>query len=466
MTSHTSLGILHKTGMGVKKRLKIAVVGSGIAGLSAAWLLNKRHDVTVYEQNDYVGGHSNTAQISVGEREVSVDTGFIVYNPVNYPNLVALFDHLGVPNNESNMSFSASLHGGALEYSGTNLNGLLAQRRNAARPRFLRMMRDLLRFYREAPDLIDDQDLQTISLGEFLKINGYGEPFIHDHLIPMGAAIWSSSAEQMLSFPALSFLRFFHNHGLVQLKDRPQWRTVTGGSREYVSRLTASFERNIKSSSAVTRIVRAGNSCTVHSREHGSETYDHVVMACHADQALNLLENPTPAERLTLGSFRYQPNQAVLHRDARLMPKRRRAWASWNYIGTGKELTDRSLCVTYWMNSLQRLDTDVPIFVTLNPAKNIANDKIFAAYDYTHPVFDAAANQAQRRLWDIQGRQRTWYCGAYFGSGFHEDGIQAGLEVAEMLGGIKRPWIVPNQSGRVRHPDTVHWTTQKRTEAA
>ena len=466
MTTNNLLGKIPRAGRGHHRAQKIAIVGSGISGLSAAWLLNKRHDVTVYEQNAHVGGHSNTAQINVEGKEVAVDTGFIVYNPVNYPNLVALFDLLGVPNNESNMSFSASLRDGALEYAGSNMNGLLAQRSNLARPRFLMMIRDLLRFYREAPELIDRRELATVSLGEFLRENKYGRAFVNDHLIPMGAAIWSSSAEQMLAFPALSFLRFFNNHGLVQLKDRPQWRTVTGGSREYVRRLSADFAEKIRRDSAVTRVVRTGSRIDIHTENHGIESYDQVVMACHADEALNLLENPTPAERRTLGSFSYQPNTAVLHSDQRLMPRRKRAWASWNYIGTGAELDDRSLCVTYWMNSLQNLNTDVPIFVTLNPAKTIDPDKVFATYDYAHPVFDAAANQAQHQLWDLQGRQRSWFCGAYFGSGFHEDGIQAGLEVAEMLGGIKRPWIVPNASARVRHEEDLLPAVRRNTEAA
>ena len=466
VTSNNSLGRLERRAFGATRKLKIAVVGSGISGLSAAWLLNKRHDVTVYEQNDYVGGHSNTAHITVGGRDVAVDTGFIVYNPVNYPNLVALFDHLGVSSNESNMTFSASLRDGALEYSGSNLNGLLAQRRNLASPRFLNMIKDLLRFYREAPALINNRNLDSISLGDFLAAQGYGDAFIHDHLIPMGAAIWSSAPAQMLSTPALSFLRFFHNHGLVQLKDRPQWRTVAGGSREYVNRLTASFAEKIRCNSGIDRIVRNGSSCTLYSDRHAPETFDHVVLACHANQALEILQNPTSDERQTLGSFAYQPNKAVLHSDTRLMPKLRRAWASWNYIGTGKDQDDQALCVSYWMNSLQRLDTNEPVFVTLNPTKKIAEEKIFATYDYAHPVFDAAANQAQRQLWDIQGTQRTWYCGAYFGSGFHEDGIQAGLEVAEMLGGTRRPWIVPSPSGRVRHTDAKPAKKLESIEAA
>ena len=465
MTTNNALGKFSRAGGSTHQAQRIAVVGSGISGLSAAWLLNKRHDVTVYEQNGHVGGHSNTAQITVEGKSVAVDTGFIVYNPVNYPNLVALFDLLGVPNNESNMTFSASLRDGALEYAGSNLNGLLAQRTNVARPRFLMMVKDLLRFYREAPELIDRKDLASLSLGDFLQRNGYGQAFINDHLIPMGAAIWSSSAEQMLSFPTLSFLRFFNNHGLVQLKDRPQWRTVTGGSREYVRRLSADFAHKIRRDCAVTRVVRSGDRCDVHT-DAGIESYDQVIMACHADEALKLLDNPTSAERRTLGRFSYQPNTAVLHSDQRLMPRRKRAWASWNYIGTGAELDDRSLCVTYWMNSLQNLTTDVPIFVTLNPARTIDPEKVFATYDYAHPVFDAAANLAQRQLWDLQGKQRSWFCGAYFGSGFHEDGIQAGLEVAEMLGGIKRPWIVPNASARVRHEEGLLTEIQRDTEAA
>lgn len=428
---------------------KIAVIGTGISGLSAAWLLNKGHRVTVYEQADYVGGHSNTVQIDVADKSLPVDTGFIVYNPPNYPNLVELFEHLNVPTKPSDMSFSVSIGNGNLEYSGTNLDGLLAQRRNLIRPRFLRMVKDLLRFYDQARELSADETLSDISLGQFLRANRYSDEFLADHLMPMGAAIWSSSVEQMMQFPALSFLRFFNNHGLLQLKDRPEWRTVDGGSREYVKRLSESFARNIRCGERVINVSRKNGLATITTASGWSEKYDHVVFACHSDQTLGLLARPTAPETSVLGRINYQPNTAVLHTDISLMPKRKRAWASWNYLGAGDMAANNQLCVTYWMNLLQSLPTEAPVLLTLNPIKAIAADKIFRTFEYDHPIFDTAAIEAQSELWTLQGQQNTWFCGAYFGSGFHEDGIQAGLAVAEMLGGIKRPWHIENPSGRI-----------------
>lgn len=436
---------------GSDKPLDIAVVGTGIAGLSAAWLLSKNHRVTVYEQNPSVGGHSNTVDTIVAGKPVAVDTGFIVYNPVNYPNLVALFDRLDVPTCCSEMSFAASLNDGALEYSGTDLNGLFAQRRNLVRPRFLGMLRDLMRFYNQTPSLTDDAQLRSMSLGEFLSQHGYGDAFIHDHLLPMGAAIWSSSVEQMLEFPALSFLRFFRNHGLVQLRDRPEWRTVDGGSREYVYRLTADTDATWLKSTAVEQVLRDGAGITIVAGDH-RRRHDHVVLACHSDQALRLLDAPSTAEAQTLGAVRYQTNRTILHTDRSLMPRSRRAWASWNYVGTKDDATGDALCVTYWMNLLQSLDTPEPLFITLNPNRPIDPDCVLQTFDYEHPLFDAAALEAQTQLWQLQGQQNTWYCGAWFGSGFHEDGIQAGLAVAERLGGALRPWSVANASARIALP--------------
>ena len=427
----------------------VAVIGTGISGLSAAWHLSQNHQVTVFEQNPYVGGHSNTADVEIDGQSIPVDTGFIVYNPVNYPNLVALFHHLGVPTMPSDMSFSASLNDGSLEYSGSNMQGLLAQPKNLVRPRFLRMMRDILRFYRQAPQLVWDRSLERVALGSFLRTHRYSNAFIYDHLMPMGAAIWSSSVSQMLAFPTLAFLRFFDNHGLVQLSNRPEWRTVCGGSREYVRRLTANFSDRIRTGTPVIRVERDGNVPVVITADGHREQFDDVVLACHADQALQMLANPTAEEQATLSNIRYQSNTAVLHTDTALLPKRRRAWASWNYLGTGEGRADQLLCVTYLMNRLQSLPTETPVMVTLNPCKAIKPNRIIQTYDYEHPLFDAKAIRSQRKLWDLQGHQNTWFCGAYFGSGFHEDGIQAGLAVAEKLGGAKRPWTVAEPSARV-----------------
>lgn len=428
---------------------KIAVVGTGISGLAAAWLLNQRHDVTVYEQNDYVGGHSHTEEFQLDGQTIPVDTGFIVYNPVNYPNLVALFERLDVPTKPSDMSFAASLSDGALEYSGTDLRGLFAQPQNLFKPRFLRMLRDLARFYRQAPQLTGNRSLADVPLGVFLQNHGYSEAFIYDHLMPMGAAIWSSSVQQMLDFPTLAFMRFFDNHGLVQFTDRPEWRTVDGGSREYVHRLTASFADRIRTEQPVVSVERSADRQTIITADGSREEYDQVVLACHADQALNLLAEPAANERAVLENIQYQANTAVLHTDTKLMPRREQAWASWNYIGTGASPTEQLLCVTYLMNRLQNLPTRTPVMLTLNPCRPIDPDKIIRSYEYEHPMFNSAAILSQPRLWELQGQQNTWFCGAYFGSGFHEDGIQAGLAVAEKLGGYRRPWTVKNPSARI-----------------
>lgn len=429
--------------------LKLAVIGTGISGLSAAWLLSQRHEVTVYEQAHYVGGHSNTVDIDIDGKCMPVDTGFIVYNPVNYPNLVALFEQLSVPSKLSDMSFSVSMDDGHFEYSGTDLNGLLAQRRNLFRPRFLRMLKDLLRFYEQAQSLSDRSAIVSMTLGQFLRDHNYSDAFINDHLMPMGAAIWSSSVEQMLQFPAQAFLRFFNNHGLLQLNDRPEWRTVHGGSREYIKRMTAGFARNIHCNEKVVSVSRNNMGVIITTNSGWEQTYDHVVFACHSDQALSMLEQPDAEESHVLGKFKYQSNTAVLHTDIALMPKRKRAWASWNYLGRRDGQGENTLCVTYWMNLLQSLPTEKPVLLTLNPSKDIDPSKILRSFEYDHPVFDARAIDSQKDLWGLQGNHHSWFCGAYFGSGFHEDGIQAGLAVGEMLGGIDRPWSVDDPNGRI-----------------
>jgi uncharacterized protein len=435
--------------MPVSGRLKIAVVGTGISGLSAAWLLSQRHEVTLYEQADRVGGHSNTVEAAIDGRTIPVDTGFIVFNRQTYPNLAALFAHLEVPTQRSNMSFAASLDGGTFEYAGgTGLPGLFAQKHNLVRPRFLSMLAGVRKFYREAIRDAADARFEGMTLGDYLDAGAYSDAFRNDHLLPMASAIWSATPDEMLSFPVLAFIRFHANHGLLQVAGRPAWETVTGGSKAYVKCLTDDFSGAVRLDAAVLAVIRCDDGVRILDSRGGMEQFDHVVMANHADQALAALADPTPAETELLGAFRYQRNLAVLHSDPRFMPKRRAAWASWNYIG-GRGPGESDACFTYWMNRLQGIPGQTQLFVTLNPKTPPTPEMLHHSESYDHPLFDAAAIAAQRRLWQLQGARRTWFCGAYFGAGFHEDGLQAGLAVAEELGGVRRPWSVAGESGRI-----------------
>lgn len=445
-------------------RKKIAIIGSGISGLSCAWLLNKAHDVTLFEKDDRLGGHSNTATFQLDDRIVDVDTGFIVYNPVNYPNLVKFFELLEVDNCETDMSFAVSINRGALEYSGTGLNGLLSQRRNLFRPAFWTMIRDLLNFYEHSESMLADPQLTELSLGQLLELKGYGRGFIYNHLLPMGAAIWSTPVEQMLNYPAISFLRFCKNHGLVQVKDRPQWRTVVGGSKNYVSKISAELEGKISLNSRIHRIIRTPEKVYIEDHHGNRQQFDDVVLACHSDQALALLDTPSQEERNLLGCFPYQRNIAYLHMDKSLMPRRKAAWSSWNYLSEGKRDQTQSVCVSYWMNKLQPLNTETDLFVSLNPVHEPKEGKIIRSFFYDHPVFDKQALQAQSQLWNLQGQNHTWFCGAYFGYGFHEDGLQAGLAVAEQLGGLPRPWNLENKNSRIVVSDPTPKTIQRERE--
>lgn len=435
--------------------MRIAVIGAGISGLSAAWLLDRQgHDVTVYEQNDYLGGHSNTVDAPGHDgRPVAVDTGFIVYNEATYPNLMALFDHLGVATDASNMSFAVSLDRGRLEYSGSNLAGMFAQKRNLISPTYHLMLRDIVRFYKEAPRLLDEPAAVSMTLGEYLVQQNYGHRFIYDHLLPMGAAIWSCTVAEMLAFPVQSFVRFFQNHGLLKLKDRPQWRTVRGGSRAYVEKLTAGLRGRVHVGRAISALRRLPNGVHVQDAEGLSEVFDHVIIGAHADQALAMLSDASEEERRILGAFRFQLNRAVLHQDPALMPRRRKAWSAWNYLANGTRERQAKVSVTYWMNVLQDIDDRTPLFVTLNPITEPSQALKVREFIYDHPVFDRDAVAAQGEVGRIQGVRRTWFCGAYMGYGFHEDGLSAGLAVAEALG-AKRPWTVEDASpaGRNARP--------------
>lgn len=431
---------------------RIAVIGSGISGLGAAWLLGQSHDVTLFEREGRAGGHSRTIDVDMGQGRVQpVDTGFIVYNEVTYPNLTRLFAHLGVATKPSDMSFAVSLDDGALEYSGgADFRGLFAQRRNLVSPRFWSMLHDLFRFYREAPAHAGKLGLAT--LGEFLARHRYGRAFRDDHLLPMAAAIWSAPTPAILDYPAEAFIRFCENHGLLKIRDRPRWRTVDGGSRAYVGAMLDRFRGRICLNRGVTSIFRINGQVAITDQSGETEWFDHVVISAHADQALTMLADPSDEERNLLSAFRYSRNAAVLHDDPALMPKRRQTWSSWNYLGRrnpGGQTND--LCVSYWMNRLQGIDDHRPLIVTLNPRTTPRPGSVIDSVIFDHPLFDSAALTAQQALWPMQGQRNTWYCGAYFGAGFHEDGLQAGLAVAEALGAT-RPWVLANPSDRLHFP--------------
>lgn len=421
--------------------MKIAVVGTGISGLGAAWALAKEHQVVVYERSDRLGGHANTVSVDLPgqDKAINVDIGFIVYNELNYPNLVRLFDSLNVPTEASDMSFSVSLDKGSFEYEGS-LSGLLAQPQNLLKPSYWRMLNDLRRFYREAPALLDGSDDVGPSLGDYLKDHNYGPEFVRGHLLPMGAAIWSTPPEQMLDYPIKSFVAFCENHRLLSYSKRPQWRTVTGGSRNYVARVADALSGKdrhgeIRLNAAVVSLERHSDGVSLRDVSGHEESYDQVVLACHADQALAILGQDAAAEeRKILSAFHYSDNRVVLHGDQGLMPRRKRAWASWNYLSERPlgELDDLSL--TYWMNRLQNIDRSIPLFVTLNPGERKINGPIHSDVIFKHPLFDRSALEAQRRLNRIQGQSGVWFCGSYFGHGFHEDGLQSGLTVAAALG--------------------------------
>ncbi|WP_421693077.1 NAD(P)/FAD-dependent oxidoreductase [Aestuariivirga sp.] len=436
------------------KTRNIAVVGSGISGLSAAWLLSKRHRVTLIEADARPGGHSNTVDCEVDGIDVSVDTGFIVYNPPAYPNLTALFAHLKVPTAPSNMSFTVSMGNGAYEYAGSGLAQLVGHPSNLLSPAHWRLMRDIPRFLRSAQARLSGIP-EEVPLGEFLKSEGYSQDFMDRHLLPMAGAIWSAAPGDMRDYPAAAFFRFFDNHGLLKVRNRPAWRTVKGGSREYVARLirNGTFETRLRT--PISSVRRTATGVTLRARNGDEQSFDDVVLACHADQALAMLGDATAEERQILSAFRYSKNRAILHRDERLMPKRKRLWSSWNYLAELPPKTAATSAITYWMNNLQPLPVKTPLFVSLNPLLEPDVGKVLGEFDYTHPIFDPAAMAAQRHVWSIQGQQHTWFCGAYMGSGFHEDGLQAGLLVAEELGGVRRPWSVADESGRLQKAPRV-----------
>lgn len=412
--------------------MKIAIIGSGIAGLTTAYLLNRRHDIQVLEASDWIGGHTHTVDVTLHGRSYAVDTGFIVFNDWTYPNFIRLMEQLGVAHQPTEMSFSVCDPDSGLEYNGNNLNSLFAQRSNLLSPGFWGMLRDILRFNRESLADLDSGRVPTsATLGDYLRERGYGQRFRDHYLVPMGAAIWSTSLEDMLAFPLAFFVRFFKNHGLLSVNDRPQWRVISGGSRSYVAPLTESFAERIRLACPVSRVERDADGVTVHSAA-GAERFDQVVFACHSDQALTLLAEPSQAEREILGALPYADNEVVLHTDARLLPRRKLAWASWNYRLGGP--AHQPAAVTYDMNRLQGIEAPETFCVSLNQTDAIDPARILARFTYAHPQYSLAGMQAQARWGEISGQQHSHFCGAYWANGFHEDGVVSALRVARAFG--------------------------------
>lgn len=407
-------------------RQRIAVIGSGIAGLSTAYFLQRAHDVVLFEAGSYLGGHTNTVEITLEGKTAAVDTGFLVFNELTYPNLIALLAELGVASYASDMSFGVSMDDGACEWAGTNLNTVFAQRKNLFSLRFWQMLREIMRFNAAAEGNLSLVQRSGISLGELLQQGGYGAAFRDTYLLPMAAAIWSSSPKDILDFPAATFLRFCLNHALLQVNNRPQWRTVQGGAREYVKKIAAQLP-DIRLQTPVEKVRRSANGVQLLANGK-SEEFDAVVFATHAPDTLRLLEDATPAEKAVLSAVRYQDNTAYLHTDISQLPRNKKVWSAWNYLG-GRDVDGaRSVCVSYLLNRLQNLPISQPVVVTLNPFS--PPREVLARFEYAHPVFDHAAIAAQVQLPQIQGKNRAWFAGAWTGYGFHEDGLKSGLRVA------------------------------------
>ena len=419
--------------------MKVAIVGSGIAGLAAAHRLQAHAQVTLFEADSYFGGHTHTVDVCLqGQQPWGVDTGFLVFNERTYPQLIALFAELGVATAPSDMSFSVQVPGahagGSLEWSGRSLASVFAQKRNLLSPRFLGMLADLLRFNQVCTQLaLDKRDAQLSQpLADFLSQHAFGQPFRDWYLLPMLGCIWSCPTEQMLQFPLATMIRFCHNHGLLQVNDRPQWHTVVGGARHYVDQIIAGLD-DARLNCPVRLVERDSKGVTLHT-DQGSERYDQLVLAAHSDQSLAILRQPSPDEADVLGAIRYHNNRAILHTDASVLPQRRSAWAAWNYERAASPQQESSrVCLHYLLNKLQPLPFTQPLVESMNPVRAIDPSKVIQQFDYSHPVFDLAAIRAQQRLPELQGQQRTWYCGAWTGYGFHEDGLKSGLAVAQSL---------------------------------
>lgn len=416
---------------------KIAIIGSGISGLGAASMLHPHHDITVYEKNAVCGGHSRTVEVKTSDGIIPVDTGFIVFNYRNYPLLTRLFDQLGVPVAKSDMSFGASIDDGWLEYGTQHPHNVFTQKRNLLRPTFWGMIRDVLRFNKRAKAYLEHD--ASVTLGQCLDELGMGQWYRKYFLLPMGAAIWSTPMAQMLEFPARNFIRFFDNHGLLTLNDQPQWYTVAGGSREYVRRLIAPFESRIRLNCGVASVIHRDDDVHIIDTQGSSERFDQAVFACHADQALAMIASPGEDEKRVLGRFRYQPNRMVLHSDTSFMPKHKGAWASWVYLSQKRDDNNPCISLSYWMNRLQPLGTNIPLIVTLNPGREPCKELVHDEAMFEHPVFDEGAIRSQQEIAAIQGKRRLWFCGAYQRYGFHEDGLSSAVAMVRQMG-IEPPW--------------------------
>mmetsp|Transcript_28535 Transcript_28535/g.46248 ORF Transcript_28535/g.46248 Transcript_28535/m.46248 type:complete len:503 (-) Transcript_28535:203-1711(-) len=436
--------------------MKVAVIGSGISGTASGWMLSlEGHEVVMYEKDDWVGGHSHTVDVPRARADgdqrpakQAVDTGFIVYNELCYPHLTRAFARLGVETEPSDMSFSVSvLEENGIEWAGDTLQTVFAQRRNLFSPSFWNMIVDFLRFNLESRKLLSSdcpEDLSRLTLGQFLDAGHYSDIFRKLYLLPMTAAIWSAPMEAMLAFPAVTVVRFMENHRMLNILDRPRWRTVTGGSREYVKKITAPYKHNIKVSTSIQSIRRLEDNKVIVKDVNGNEeSYDHVIIASHADQALSMLSDPSEEEQRILSAFQFQTNECILHSDRALMPRDKQTWASWNYLALPtEEAQTTSVSVTYWMNRLQNIDRGFPLFLSLNPVRRPQQQLIHGTYMYDHPLFSKEAIKAQGELTMIQGPKRTWFCGAWCGYGFHEDGFAAAYDVIDQMG-VPLPWSLP-----------------------
>ncbi|MFT5084660.1 MAG: putative NAD/FAD-binding protein [Lentisphaeria bacterium] len=416
--------------------MRIAIIGSGISGLTSAYLLKPHHDITVFEAEDRIGGHTATKDVTVNGESYAIDTGFIVYNDWTYPNFIKLLTKLGVPTRPTTMGFSVSCDATGLEYAGHSFSALFAQRSNLLRPSHLRMLLDIVRFNKEAiADLESGKLLPDDTLGDYLTQRGYSEKFISHYLVPMGSAIWSASSQDMLDFPLLFFVRFFKNHGLLSVKNRPQWRVISEGSRAYLEPLTASFRNDIRVSSRISSVTRTSQGVEVCIEGKQAETFDQVVFACHSSQALSMIKDPSNTERQVLEAIPYKNNDVVLHTDERLLPKKKLTWSSWNYLLKKSRQPHEPAVLTYNMNILQCIKSPVTFCVTLNGTDHIDPSKILGRYQYEHPVFSLDSVAASAQWSRVNGVNRSWFCGAYWGNGFHEDGVVSALKVTQGLGG-------------------------------